>query len=206
MRGRAPGGGKSFKGLKPIKVSLWSIQGAASSGAASALSLNSALTFNSSTFPELSSFSQIYDEVRILRARLHYHPFVQTLATVTTLSDNCTFTGAYAIEFDPSISGPSSINQVQESTYSSPVLFVTAYGLNSAGSPSIVPYRTLDAPLPPPMAAIVASDCVGRAWFTVDVTPPVVCVMNGYHSALTTTGVTGLLYYWELECEFKMRT
>jgi hypothetical protein len=189
--------------LKPIKAKLFSPILFVSSSAASAVSINSTLTFNGSAFPELASFATLYDEARCMNFILHYQPLVSTItagaAAYTSL--------ALAVEFDPSVSGPSNVMGALESTHNTGPLFLSQGTLSGGGmSPSVQPYRRLRGKFPGPLAPITVSDCPGNAWFALDVTAPVVAVLNGYVDALSAAGVVTVFYFWELECEFRMRT
>jgi len=116
---------------------------------------------------------------------------------------------ALALEFDPSVGGPATVAAVLESSHTTGPLFLSQGPTTIGGGgmmPSVHPYRVLSAKSPPPLAPVVGSDAVGSAWFTVDVTPPTLAVLNGFANALGTTGVTTLFYYWALDCEFRMRT
>jgi len=203
LRGQKGG----FNSLKPIKVKLWGAPSNIISSAATALSINTVFTFNTSNFPELSSFAGIYDQARVMGVHWNFMPFFQT--TSSSLNQQF-FESAYAIEFDPSISGPSSVQMVLESTHHSGPFFVSCTSAGAGGAigsiPSVQKFKRLSAKTPGPLAPIVASDCVGNAWFTLDVTAPIVCVINGYHLAAGTLGVTAVSYYMELDVEFRMRT
>jgi hypothetical protein len=202
-RGAGKGKGKGgFKGLQPIKTVLNSVVVTVTSGAASALSVNSAITFNATTFPELADYSLLYDEARVKSIMVKYFPYTSAFSGASPLVSF----GALAIEFDPSISGPSSVNSCLESTHSVGPWVVG--GPNGADSlfPSFLQFHKFKATLPKLLMPIVASDCVGQGWFTLDTTAPVVGVVNGYQTALGTSGQVQWVMYYFLECEFRMRT
>jgi hypothetical protein len=200
---KSGGGTRSYLGLKPIKVKHFSNLLSSTSSSASSLSVNSALVFNASNFPELNSFAALYDEVRVNHITLHHMPWILTPASAGASFS----TGALSIEFDPSISGPSSVSSTIESSHTTGPFFLSGgAALGNGLQPSYSKYHKLQAKMPAPMAPVVASDCVGSAWFTVDVTPPTVAVLNGFFTALGTTGVIEVEYLWELDCEYKMRT
>jgi hypothetical protein len=192
----------AFSGLQPIKAKLLSSIQFVSSAAASALSINAAVVCNTSTFPELSTFAALYDEVSVKNIKLHYQPFVSTVSAGVGYT-----TGALALEFDPSVGGPAAVQAVLESSHSVGPLFLSQGTANGgANYPSCLHYRTLAAKMPGPLAPIVSSDSPGSAWFTLDVTPPTLAVINGYWDALGASGIVTMFYFVELQCEFRMRT
>jgi hypothetical protein len=193
--------------LKPIKVKLFSNQTRINSSLASALSINVAITASSAQFSEFSSFQTLYDECRVMNIKVHYSPLI--LIPATSVGGNGFFS-AYAVEFDPSISGPSSVALVLESQHNTGPLTTYAPASTALTTPGQFPsthkFYQLSAKTPGPLAPIVASDCPGSAWFAVDVTAPVVGVLNGYQSAMGTGGQSTFDYLLELDVEFRMRT
>jgi hypothetical protein len=198
---RKSGKSKGFLGLKPIRVRLFSPVNTVVSTAATALSAAISVPFSVGEFPEVSSLQTLYDEVRILKIYFHFMPYVSAPVTAGD-----TFDAAYAIEFDPSVSAPSSVNTVMESSHMVGPLFVSAPSATGVNYPSLQKYHTLSANLPAPLVPVGGSDCIGRGWFTVDGTSPIVAVLNLYHTAMGTGGISNLRYYLSLDCEFKMRT
>jgi len=172
------------------------------SSAAAALSINQTVVSNTGNFPELTDFFPIYDEMRVLA--IHY---AWTAYVLTPSSGVNNATMALAIEFDPSISGPSTYAQVLESSHHTGPYLLSS-GSTGGGSlqPSLKKYELFSAKMPGPLAPIVASDCPGSAWYAVDVTAPVLAVLNGYITALGTAGVTQLRFTPMIDVEFRMRT
>jgi len=194
-----------FKGskIKPIKVNLVSVEFTNSSTAGSANALNSSLQFNTSNFIELPDFAAVYDEARLLNARLHYYPTITTAGTAPTAA--C----AFAVEFDPTVGYASAPNAVLEAAYSAGPFRLHA-GINGATIQSgdmLRPYRRIDGRPPCPLAPITSSDVPGNAWFAVDgSTAPTLAVFLGYINSLGTGGVSSCSWFWELEMEFRLRT
>jgi len=199
------GRGPSFKHAKvaPIKVDLISGEQVATSTAGVSLSLESQVTFNSSTFPELSDFAQVYDEARVLGVKLHYYP------VVTTAGSSATASCAFAIGFDPSIGSFSAPQQVMEEAYSAGPFRLHA-GINGGTIQSgnmLQSYHVLRARPPCPLAPITSSDVPGNGWFCLDgSTAPYVAVILGYVNSLGTSGVSTVYFFVELEVEFRLRT
>jgi len=201
-------GVKSGKGgfSKPIKVKLYGALNNITSAAASAMSINIAVVFNAGTFSELSSFAALYDEAKVTAVVLHFMPFVS--ANSSTAGTLNSFQSGYAIEFDPSVGGPSSIQSALESQHSvGPYLVGSTSSLTGIGlGTTLQKYKILRAKTPGPLAPIVVSDCPGSAWFCLDVTAPTIAVFNGYHGAMATAGTSTCSYMFQLDCEFRMRT
>jgi hypothetical protein len=189
---------KGFAGLKPIKVKLWSSLGIYTSTASSALSINTNYAFNSSNFPELSSFINLYDEVRVLKVKLHYW-----METVTIGVGYNVGAGALAIGFDPTAVTPTSVNNTCENSFTTGPLAFSP--INANGSLFLQKFHTLVASAPK-LAPITSSDCPGNAWTTLDGgTPFTSHVLLGYANSLSTAGQVAVSCYFELDVEFRLR-
>jgi len=208
MRGHKGKNGKSFNGLKPIRVKLISGELISTSAAATANTINSNVTFSSSTFPEVADFSTVYDECRIVEVKVHYLPYI-TVAAGTSQVQSASM--ALAIGFDPSVGNPTTPQGVMEETFSTPPmrLFpgVNNGNLNNSGDCFAQTYKVLKAKPPVALAPITSADCPGAAWFCVDGgTAPIIFQWYGYINALGTSGVTNVAYFYELDVEFRLRT
>jgi len=195
----------SFSGLRPIRARILSALQSDLSAAATTHTTNLSVAFNSSTFPEIADFMLIYDECRVLKVKVHYRPFVSTASTAGSV----VATGAVAIMFDPSVLNPTQISQILEETYSVGPFLVTPFvnGNSSQSSMGVLPFLTISANTPGPLAPITSSDCPGSAWFTLDgSTAPVIFQWYALITSLGTLGVTSLPAMYELDCEFRMRT
>jgi len=196
-------GGKSFRGLKPIRAKLYSGPQASTSTAGAANSFVSPVSFNSSTFTEIADFATVYDECRILGVKLHYYPVITTAGATATAS------AAVAVSYDPSASAPGGVAGVLEETFSAGPFRLHA-GINGATIQSgsmLQPYHKLMSHPPVELAPITSSDCPGKAWFCVDGnTAPIVAVIGAFIDSLGTGGVSVLYYYVELDAEFRLRT
>jgi len=203
-RGRNKGKGKSYDGLKPIRVKLWSVQLATTSAAATALAITSSIVLSTGNFPELSNFMVIYDELRMMKVKLHYHHLVPTPAA----SGSTVTTGAINIQFDPTATAPASISSALEESFNSGPLLIFP-GVNGATNQSgsiSMKYHTLSATVPK-LAPITGGDCPGSAWIALDsATAPSMCVIGSYIQALGPSGVTSILYFVELDVELRLRT
>jgi hypothetical protein len=197
-------GGKSFMGLKPIRVRLISGEVINTSTAGAANTINSNVTFTSSTFSEIADFALLYDECRVLYVKVHYRPFITTTGTGAQ-SAAC----AFAIGFDPSVSSAGSPAGVLQETHSvGPFrLFPGVNGNNLQSSIMLEKYLTISAKTPPPLAPITSSDVPGSAWFAVDgSTAPIIFQWYGLVNAIGTGGITNVAAFYELDVEFRLRT
>jgi len=168
--------------------------------AATSLTYLRAVTFNTTSFPELADFIQIYDECRMIGVKLHYTFHLSTAATAAPTSS---IAGA-AIGFDPSANAPSSITSILQESFCHGPLWITVNGV--ADYPTQRPFSIIHGKVPS-LAPITASDCPGSAWFTVDgATPPVLCTLMAYGTALGTLGVIQVVTLCELDLEFRLRT
>lgn len=187
----------------PIRTTLTSIEFNAASVAGSANAILSPVTFASTNFPEIADYTQIYDECRMLKMRLHYYPIVSTAGGSPTVS--C----AFALGFDPSIGTYSAPNQVLEEAFSQGPFRLHA-GINGATVQSgdmLHPYRVLHAHPPVKLAPITSADVPGSAWFCVDGgTAPTLAMVQGYINSLGGAGVTSFYYFLEIDVEFRLRT
>jgi hypothetical protein len=203
LRGAKGPGRGGFDGLRPIKVKLWSVVGGTTSSAASNLAQISLWSLSTGNFPELADFLAIYDQLRMIKVRVHAFPFVSLAPAASPF----TSTTVINLQFDPSVSAPSSItNALQESYHVGP--FETVCGTNSyaASAPFQQKYLTLSA-TPPKLAPITGSDCPGSSWITLDATTaPTMCAVGYYSTALGTSGTVTMKLYVELDVELRLRT
>jgi hypothetical protein len=188
---------KGFGGLQPVKAKLWSNVNTNATSANSALAVNNTVTLNASTFPELTNWGLVYDEMRCLNITLHWTAVPTTLGSVANVAI------ASAIEFDPNTGAPNSVNGVMESTYNSGIHYLS----NSAPTLPIYPAKKYSAKTPGPLMPITSSDCPGNGWITLETaTNPAMCVVSAYGPTLGTSGVYQFQYFVELDVEFRMRT
>jgi hypothetical protein len=189
---------------KPIKMKLFSNSTVTLSSANTALNSASLVGFNSSTFPELSSIVELYDEARVLRCGIHY--IFNDSSNSASASGNF---GGIAISYDPSVAAPTSISQICQEAHSTGPLFVQG-SYNSSGQTQYPKGKapSLFAKSPPPLAPITSSDVPGSAWFALDDiggSSPTIFALLIYCSPLGTSGVSSCNTVVELECEFRMR-
>jgi len=188
---------------KAIRTCLLSGEQTSTSAAGTANTINSPVSFNSSTFPEVADYAVVYDECRVLGVKLHYYPLVTVGGASATAS--C----AFAIGFDPTVGSPSAPQQVLEEAFSAGPFRLHA-GINGGTIQSgdmLHSYRILRAHPLVPLAPITSSDVPGSAWFAVDGgTAPTICQVIGYINSLGTAGVSVVNFFVELEVEFRLRT
>jgi hypothetical protein len=192
----------AFKGLKPIKLRLLGIAVTLSSGINTALSNASLVIFNSSTFPELSSFFNLYDMVRIINQGILFHPYVSVAAAATSAG----IQGAIGIDADTTVGAPSTINTVLESSHSYGPFWITN---TLQPSQNVSAYKQLQYSRVPALSPVSTADSPGGSWFPIADNP--VTAINLFSvitnmGALGTSGQTSLSYYPYLDVEMKMRT
>jgi hypothetical protein len=205
MSGRSGG----FSGLKPTRLKLWSAAQGVSSSAATAMPILSSIPFNATTFPELTAWMSVYDECRILRAKLHYKFYATTSPSSAPITYDC----GIALIFDPSIGAPTSVGAVCEETFTSGPLF-TEVGKYASGAGDISATMAMNSAkfasvsaTPPKLVPITSSDCPGSSWFVMSgSTAPTAIVLSGYATALGTGGIVTFRAYVELDVEMKLRT
>jgi hypothetical protein len=203
LRGAKGPGKGGFDGLKPIKVKLWSVVGGTSSSGASANAQISLWSLSTGNFPELTDFLAIYDEIRMLSVRVHAFPYVSLAPAAAPFTSTCVFN----VQFDPSVSAPSSItNALQESYHVGPIEVCCGTNAYAASAPFQQKYLSRSAK-PPKLAPISGSDCPGSSWITLDATTAPTMVAVGYYTtALGTSGIVSMKLYVELDVELRLRT
>lgn len=173
--------GRSFNGLKPIRVKLFSALQNPVSSAATALIINNPMLLNAATFPELASFGLVYDELRMLGVKLHYFPLITTPGAAPTTS-----TAAFSLQFDPNIGNPTTSTAVLEESYNSGLMVISP-GVNGATNQSSnfhTKFLSLSAKSPK-LAPITGDDCPGSSWIVIDAsTAPTMVNVVGFASAL----------------------
>jgi len=188
--------------LKQAHMSLWSGMTQAVSSAATALNTNTNITFDSTTFPEWTSISALYDECQVHHINLHYIWFGSgAVATYGGLA------AVAALGFDPQIS-TSSFNNVIEQEHHTGPLAVGFY--NPGNGPDSVyvggKFNVLHAKMPPPLDVITSTECPGSAWFTMETAAqPIISKLHLYAYAGPALAVTNCLYFLEVNCSFRMR-
>jgi len=200
--GKARGG---FSGLKPIKVKLFSVQQTNSSGAATPLAFITNIMLNTTTFPELSAFNQIYDEIRMMHVKIHYFPYVSTASSAVNPP---TAIYAGALQFDPNAATPASPNGQLEESYNTGLWFLTPGVNGTLGQSSHfhLRFRTLSGKVPK-IAPITGVDLPGSNWIVLNSgTAPTMAAWSGYATALGTAGITSVLWFVELDVELRLRT
>jgi len=205
-KGKAKGGkGKSFNGLKPIRVKLYSVEQVNTSAANTALTINNNVVLATATFPEFQDFALLYDEARLVAVKVHWLPWVTVPGAVNSASM------AVAVGFDPSVGGATAPNQVLEETFSQGP-FRLFPGVNGAtqqnsGVCFAQKYQTLVARPPAKLAPITSADCPGSAWVCVDgATAPIMFQWIGYINSLGAAGVSNVSAFFEMDMEFRLRT
>jgi hypothetical protein len=194
---RSAGG---FKGMKPIRVRLFSVQFFQGSAAPGTNSVNGTITLTTGNFPELASFLPVYDEMRFIKGKLHY------LVSVAGTGGG-TGVGFYStsVLFDQTVGAPSSVNGVLEETFSQGPHAIASIASNYALNP--IGMRTLSFYPPSSVAPVGTNTNVGRAWFILDSTnAPHMCQINHFCTSCAGTAATGFSYYVELDVELRMRT
>lgn len=197
--------GKSFNGLKPVRMKLFSPLQTTSSAAATALQQNTSVLFNGSFFPEKTDIALVYDEGRVLNIKVHYTLILPALGT----NHQVTY-GALSIEFDPTVTAPTAMEQLLQSSFNSgPTVLSGGAGSYAGGVQSIrpTPFNILSGKPPSPLSVVNSADCVGNAWFTLSTDSPAIFQWRGYFSALpAAAGVIQIACIYELDMEFRMRT
>jgi len=188
---------------RPIRVKLFSNAVFGNSAVNTAFSLVSPVTFQSSNFPEITQYSALYDEARVMNINVNYMYYT----TVATASYSIAI-GGLAISFDPSVSAPTTISQVCSEAHSTGPLITLGYPPDSNPSLSFKEghLAKLHAKTPGPLAPITTSDVPGSAWFALDGgTAATIFALRQYMGPLGALGVTSLVYVVELDCEFRLR-
>jgi len=188
---------------RPIKAKLFSNLVVSSSAANAAMSYANVYTFAASNFPEVTSYSTLYDEARVLNVKLHY-TFVPTTQTATY----GVAPAAMAISFDPTVAAPTQTYQCLSEAHTTGLLAVpvsnTQCGATNVYSGGRLPY--LSAKLPSPLAPITSSDCPGSAWFALDAgTAPSIFVQRLFCTPLGALGVSACYTVAEIDVEFRLR-
>jgi len=189
--------------VRPVHTKIWSNLAQSNGTAATPFSLAIDINLSSTTFPEIADWAAIYDLMRIKKITVHHFPFIGTAATVAPYFTN--YTGA--LTFDPNQAAPTTTGQALQNQFHDGPLFVTA-GVNGNSCQSSmfhIPYRKFVAAAPP-LAPISSTDAPGSAWIDLDFTTiPTICSYLGFAPATGSTGVLSVLYYIELDVEFKQR-
>lgn len=199
-----------------VRTKLWSVlqQNFSSSGASSASITQ--IYMNATNFPELTSWDNVYDSMRVLGGTLHYRPLVQTSAATTTSTTH--WVSAAAVEFDELTVTPASPAQVLSSTYNSgPHVIQAAYVNGNAGGLADDHFYKLHFKVPEPMAPVInlssltASDAaIGKSWFPLQAlgSNPFILSVVSYFQLIGTTlsSLTEHAYFLELDVEFRTRT
>jgi len=195
--------GKSFSGLKPVKVKLWGTATTFSSTSGAALAITNNQFFNGTDFPEIGDFAVIYDEARLLSVRLHY-----SMSTGSTTPTSITpSVGAVGISFDAASSAPTSVDGVLQLSYNSgPHALYPC----EAGAPSLMNARMHIVKAKPgvSLAPITSDDCPGSAWFAVEglaSTAPIMFAVNMFITT-NTASVANCTFVCEMDVEFRLRT
>jgi hypothetical protein len=192
-------GAKGYRNLSPQKTTLWSFVNLNTSSAATILEVNNQILWNSTFFNDFNAITSLYDEMRILKGKLHFIFACSTSASATPYTSQA----SCMVGFDPNLGGPTNVVQPLIQTFHSAPFHVQ--GLQSSNLSR--PFHTLSFTLPTTLAPISASDCPGKAWFTLDAgTAPVLMVIQAVATALGTNGVLQFNYFVEFDVELKIRT
>jgi len=202
--GRGKGkGGKSFNGLKPIRIKLMSTEFTVTSAASAVLANVSNVTLSTGNFPELSQFMLVFDELRMCHTKVHYHHLITTPGAAPT-----TAAAALNIQFDPTAAAPASISSAMEESYNTgPLrLFPGVNGATLQSGDISHKYHSIVAKVPK-LAPITGGDCPGSAWIALDTaTAPSMLVVGNYVTALGAGGVVTISFFVELDVELRLRT
>jgi len=188
--------------MKPIKVKLFSNPLISFSAVNTALSSTNNYTFAAANFPEITNYSALYDEARVLSVKVFYQLYVSTLSA----SLGGAF-GGLVISYDPTASAPSSMSTTLSTAHNTGPIWVC----QSFNTPLTVtiPHGHMSefhARTPGPLAPITSSDIPGSAWFAVDGgTAPIIFQLGRYITALGASGISTVAEIIELECEFRLR-
>jgi len=187
-----------FSNKRPFRTKLVSNLNSNNSGVNSPLNVANALAFNNSTFPDATSIISLFDEMKIIRGKVHYRFFCGTAGTLSFVP------GALAVEFDNTIASITTIPEILTATYHSPVFALCSNSVNQIDT--TVRYDTLSFTLPKGTTPI-GSSVVTSQWVTIDVTnPPDVCVVEAVVLSAGSGGQMGLSYYVEVDVELRTRT
>jgi len=198
---------KSMKGGKkgfsaPIDVLLFSNPTIVSSAVNTALLVNTNVSFNVATFPELSSFLNLYDECRVKSVNVYYMFYFTTPSSAYGGG-----AAAVAINFDPSSPAISTIAGILQQAHNTGAHWIPS---ESQVSPTTLgklgKILHLHAKMPGPLAPITSSDTMGSEWFAVDTaTAPIIHNYQAYCGPLGALGVSALFAYYKIETQFRLR-
>jgi hypothetical protein len=171
------------------------------SAANTALVGNVVWGLNSTNFPDLTNIIGLFDEMRIIKGRIHFMFNTDTVGA----GFNQVTPAALGVTFDPISTAPTSVTSVMNQSY-----HTQPYLLNSTSTLlSPQPYRleTLSFTMPSPLAPITSSDIPGSAWFALDGgTAPTLLLIQYWCDRMGAGGTSALTYIVELDIELKIRT
>jgi hypothetical protein len=191
----------SFSGLKPVKLRLPSNNQATVGSTGGTLAVATDVALNSSTFPELTAITSVYDEMRVLGVHLRYYPFVATAGTSSVVC-------AVAVGFDPAEGTPSSSAGVLQNTFASGLMYVPGGVTGSVQSFGATKFFDLRAHPPVALAPITSDDSPGSGWFALDgiaTTAPTICTFIAFGSSIGGSGVFDISWQIELDVEVRLR-
>jgi hypothetical protein len=191
----------SFAGLKPVKLRLPSNNQATAGSVGGTLATANDVALNSSTFPELTAITSVYDEMRVLGVHLRYYPFVAIAGTSSVVC-------AVAIGFDAAEGTPGSSAGVLQNTFSSNLMFVPGGVTGTVQSFGVTEFKDLRAYPPAALAPITSDDMPGSAWFALDgiaTTAPTICTFLAFGSSIGGAGQLDISWQIELDVEVRLR-
>jgi hypothetical protein len=182
--------------IKNLAVTLRGIPQQFVGAVATGLTVNYDAPFNPTDFPEITQFGAIYDEARIRAVKVHYKLFCSTSATTPVITY-----GSFAVQFDTRLANYSTTYGALESQFNSGLN--TVWTSTSIDQDMTARLRTITA-VPDKLAVISAVDPPGSSWFVISALPNAFN-LAGFAASPGAAGVLTLMYYPELEVEFRVR-
>jgi hypothetical protein len=177
------------------------------------------IPFNTTNFPELSSWDNLYDMCRVLGGTVHFRAAPVTAQGTTGSTNINWWTSALSVQFDALNVTPTSVGSILNATYhSQPQLFpVTTTNGNQPSLGDQNSFHSFKFRVPEGLtpvidaASLTASDtAIGRSWFPFQAlaAAPNILTLEAFHtlSGTAANAVATFFVYLELDVEFKTRT
>jgi len=212
--------GKSGTARNPIvRTKLCSALISLASSTGASTGVVDPIAFNSTNFPEITSWDNVYDQCRVLGGTAHFRLVPVTAQATTGSTTVGWWLSALSVQFDSLNVTPAGVGAVMNSVYhSGPQLAPTT--VTNGNQPSLGDTQTfhkLKFRVPNALAPVIdvgnltASDTsIGRNWFPLQAlaASPNILTLEAFHtlSVAQTNAVCTFYVYLELDVEFRTRT
>jgi hypothetical protein len=180
---------------KPVRTKLIGVPVSYIGAAASTLTFNSTVVFNSTNFPEIASFSVLYDQVRVLKVHHDFTPYCSISSTNYSVSY-----GSMALFPDADLPAISTSYGCLEAECNSGLMLLPG---STAANNTQIPKVKLSMALKP-TATVGAATTPGSSWFDLN-SAPTIYQLQGVFSPLSAVGCVTILSWNWLEVEFRSR-